>query len=93
LSQPGTTDYFLNVILCDFICSLITVAWPPKHVGVRLIQIYNCKQCAYLLVYLNKVHKIQQRVKKSTSGSSELQHIFNATHWMRAYFEPNTILV
>jgi hypothetical protein len=26
LSQPGTTDYFLNVILCDFICSLITVA-------------------------------------------------------------------
>jgi hypothetical protein len=31
------------------------VAWPAKHVGVILTQIYNCKLCAYLLVCLNSV--------------------------------------
>jgi hypothetical protein len=53
LSQTGTLDCFLYVISYDLWCPLMMVSWPSKHVGVILIQIYNCKQCAYLLVYLN----------------------------------------
>jgi hypothetical protein len=64
LSQTGTLECFLSEMLYDFRsrtepvtygAPLTMVAWPPKHVGVTLMQIYDCKLSAYLLVYLNSV--------------------------------------
>jgi hypothetical protein len=40
-------------VTCDLWCPLVMLAWPPKHVAVTVTQIYNCKQCPYLLVCLN----------------------------------------
>jgi hypothetical protein len=64
LSRSETPDYYFDVISCDlWMQNGACGPWCPPDDGgltaetcgggVTLIQIYNCKQCACLLVYLN----------------------------------------